>query len=125
MPQASMPTAAARSSTAAVSSAASTSRTVSRNHRDTNGVYPSVPSQPKDFFMQQGTLAASRDSILTNVGLVAGAATLTAACAQVSFGTPVPPALQTLAVFATAPVLGARRAVAAQLLYLAVGAAGL
>ncbi|MDX6494758.1 MAG: biotin transport system substrate-specific component [Gaiellales bacterium] len=74
--------------------------------------------------MQHGTLAASRDNILANVGLIAGAATLTAACAQVSFGTPVPTTLQTLAVFATATVLGARRAVAAQLLYLTVGAVG-
>ncbi len=75
--------------------------------------------------MQHGTLAASRDTVLVNVGVVVGAATLTAVCAQISFGTPVPPTLQTFAVFATATVLGARRAVAAQLLYLAAGAAGL
>ena len=75
--------------------------------------------------MQHDTLAASRDHVLINVGLVAGAAALTAACAQVSFGTPIPTTLQTFAVFSTATVLGARRAVAAQLLYLAAGAAGL
>jgi len=73
---------------------------------------------------QEQQWAVSRESVLANVGLIVGAAAITAAAAQISFGTPVPTTLQTLAVFATSAVLGARRAVAAQLLYLATGAAG-
>ena len=74
--------------------------------------------------MQQQPWAVTRDSAAAHAGLVVGAAAVTAVAAQVSFGTPVPTTLQTLAVFATSAVLGARRAVAAQLLYLGVGAAG-
>src|SRR4051812_49154255 len=73
---------------------------------------------------QEQQWAVSRESVLANVGLVVGAAAITAVAAQISFGAPVPTTLQTLAVFATSAVLGARRAVAAQLLYLATGAAG-
>lgn len=75
--------------------------------------------------MQQRSWDLSRDFTLAGVGLIVGAAALTAVCAQISFGTPVPTTLQTFAVFSTAAVLGARRAVASQLLYLAVGAVGL
>ena len=57
--------------------------------------------------------------------LVVAAAGITAIAAQISFGYPVPTTLQTFAVFSTAAVLGARLAVAAQLLYLAAGAIGL
>jgi biotin transport system substrate-specific component len=73
---------------------------------------------------QEQQWAVSRESVLANVGLIVGAAALTAVAAQISFGTPVPTTLQTFAVFATSTVLGARRAVAAQLLYLATGAMG-
>ncbi len=69
--------------------------------------------------------AVSREHLLTNVGLVVGAAALTAACAHVSFGYPVPTTLQTLAVLGSAALLGARRGAAAQLLYLATGATGM
>jgi biotin transport system substrate-specific component len=74
--------------------------------------------------MQEQQWAVSRESVLANVGLIVGAAAITAVAAQISFGAPVPTTLQTLAVFATSAVLGARRAVAAQLLYLATGAIG-
>src|SRR4051812_49769504 len=74
--------------------------------------------------MQQRSTELSREFSLAGVGLIVGAAALTAISAQISFGAPVPTTLQTLAVFATSAVLGARRAVAAQLLYLATGAAG-
>jgi biotin transport system substrate-specific component len=74
--------------------------------------------------MQEQQWAVSRESVLANVGLIVGAAAITALAAQISFGAPVPTTLQTLAVFATSAVLGARRAVAAQLLYLATGAIG-
>jgi biotin transport system substrate-specific component len=74
--------------------------------------------------MQQRSWELTRESAIASAGLIVGAAALTAVSAQISFGTPVPTTLQTLAVFSTAAVLGARRAVAAQLLYLATGAAG-
>jgi biotin transport system substrate-specific component len=75
--------------------------------------------------MKSRATAAARPVPLTSALLVIGAAALTAASAQISFGYPVPTTLQTLAVFSTAAVLGARRAVSAQLLYLAAGAVGL
>ncbi len=75
--------------------------------------------------MRARSHAGPRDSVLQTTGLIVGAAALTAVAAQISFGYPVPTTLQTMAVFATAAVLGARRAVAAQLLYLAAGAVGL
>ena len=56
---------------------------------------------------------------------VVGAAVLTAVCAQVSFGYPVPTTLQTFAVLGSAAFLGARRGAAGQLLYLGAGAVGL
>ena len=74
--------------------------------------------------MERRTTALAHQSALVNIGLVAGAAALTAVAAQISWGYPVPTTLQTLAVFSTAALLGARRGVAAQLLYLAVGAMG-
>jgi len=74
--------------------------------------------------MQHRTAALQREGALTTAGLVVGAAALTAVCAQISFGYPVPTTLQTFAVLGTSAYLGARRAVAAQLLYLAVGAIG-
>jgi biotin transport system substrate-specific component len=75
--------------------------------------------------MRARTHAGPRDSVLLTTSLIVGAAALTAVAAQISFGYPVPTTLQTFAVFSTAAVLGARRAVAAQLLYLAGGAVGL
>ena len=74
--------------------------------------------------MHQRTAQIARDDTLLNIGLVAGAAALTAVCAQISWGYPVPTTMQTFAVLGTAALLGARRATAAQLLYLAVGAIG-
>jgi biotin transport system substrate-specific component len=67
---------------------------------------------------------ASLERLWEHVGLVVGAAALTAVCAQVSFGYPVPTTLQTLAVLGSGAYLGARRGAAAQLLYLGIGAAG-
>ena len=56
---------------------------------------------------------------------VVGAAVITAVCAQMSFGYPVPTTLQTFAVLGAGAFLGARRGAAVQLLYLGVGAAGM
>jgi len=56
---------------------------------------------------------------------VVGSAVLTAVCAQVSFGYPVPTTLQTFAVLGSAAFIGARRGAAGQLLYLGAGAVGL
>jgi biotin transport system substrate-specific component len=67
----------------------------------------------------------TRDGALSTAALIVGAAAVTALSAQISYGDPVPSTLQTFAVFATAVLLGARRAIAAQLLYLSAGAAGL
>jgi biotin transport system substrate-specific component len=75
--------------------------------------------------MQGRSAILTRDSAIATAALIAGAAALTAACAQISFGYPIPTTMQTFAVFATAALLGARRAVGAQLLYLGVGAVGL
>ena len=74
--------------------------------------------------MQQRIGEATREGAVATTAMIVGAAALTAVAAQISFGTPVPTTLQTLAVFSTAAILGARKAVAAQLLYLASGAAG-
>jgi biotin transport system substrate-specific component len=67
---------------------------------------------------------ASVERLWEHVALVVGAAALTAICAQVSFGYPVPTTLQTLAVLGSGAYLGARRGAASQLLYLGIGAAG-
>ena len=67
---------------------------------------------------------ASVERLWEHVALVVGAAALTAVCAQVSFGYPVPTTLQTLAVLGSGAYLGARRGAASQLLYLGIGAAG-
>ena len=75
--------------------------------------------------MVQRIGSATRESAVASAVMIVDAAALTAVAAQISFGTPVPTTLQTFAVFSTSAVLGARRAVAAQLLYLAAGAAGL
>ena len=68
---------------------------------------------------------ASLERLWENVGLVVGAAAITALCAQVSFGYPVPTTLETFAVLGSGALLGARRGAAAQLLYLGAGAAGM
>jgi biotin transport system substrate-specific component len=63
-----------------------------------------------------------------DASLVLGAALLTALCAQISLpvpGSPVPVTGQTFAVVLTAAALGPRRGAAGQLLYVALGAAGL
>ena len=73
----------------------------------------------------RGFTATREHGLARDALLVVAAAGITAVAAQISFGYPVPTTLQTFAVFATAAVLGARLAVAAQLLYLAAGAIGL
>ena len=67
---------------------------------------------------------ATEHRLLVNAGVVAAATGLIALAAQVSWGYPVPTTLQTFAVFSVAAVLGARRGVAAVLLYLGLGAVG-
>jgi biotin transport system substrate-specific component len=60
--------------------------------------------------------------------LIAAAALLTAACAQLSFpfpGSPVPVTGQTFAVLLTGAALGANRGAAGQILYVALGLVGL
>jgi biotin transport system substrate-specific component len=75
--------------------------------------------------MHQRTAALPRPSVVTTVVAVVAASVLTDVAAQVSIGWPVPITLQTFAVLGTAAWLGARRAAAAQMLYLAQGAVGL
>jgi biotin transport system substrate-specific component len=68
---------------------------------------------------------ATQERLWEQLGLIAGAAAITAVCAQVSFGYPVPTTLQTFAALGAGALLGARRGVASQLLYLGAGAAGM
>lgn len=71
---------------------------------------------------------SARRAAQLDVGLVVGAAALTALGAQLVISlpfTPVPITGQTLAVLVTASLLGRARAVSAQLLYLFAGVAGL
>jgi biotin transport system substrate-specific component len=68
---------------------------------------------------------AAHERLWEQVALVVGAAAITAVCAQVSFGYPVPTTLQTFAALGSGALLGARRGAASQLLYLGAGAAGL
>ncbi len=73
-------------------------------------------------------IAAPRSSALMNVLLVVAASLVTAAAAQLEIRlpfTPVPISGQTFAVLMSGIVLGARRAFAAQMLYLVQGAAGM
>lgn len=73
-------------------------------------------------------IAAPRSSALMNVLLVVAASLVTAGAAQLEFRlpwTPVPITGQTFAVLLCGVVLGARRAFAAQCLYLLEGACGL
>jgi biotin transport system substrate-specific component len=73
-------------------------------------------------------VAWPRAAALQNLLLIAGASVLTAAAAQVAIAvpwSPVPITGQTFAVLLSGAVLGARRAFAAQVLYLAEGAAGM
>jgi biotin transport system substrate-specific component len=73
-------------------------------------------------------LAAPRSNMLMNVLLVVAASLVTAAAAQLEIRlpwTPVPVTGQTFAVLLSGVVLGARRAFAAQCLYLLEGASGL
>ena len=75
-----------------------------------------------------GDLALPRAGWQSNACLIAGASVATALAAQIEFRlpwTPVPITGQTFAVLLSGAVLGPRRAFAAQLLYLAEGAAGL
>jgi biotin transport system substrate-specific component len=76
--------------------------------------------------MNQRAAALSQTTLLADALAVVAATALTALAAQVSLPyTPVPQTLQTMAVLGTACALGLRRAGAAQLLYLALGAGGL
>ena len=73
-------------------------------------------------------VALSRSSALNNAMLIVGASFVTALAAQIAIPvswSPVPITGQTFAVLLSGAVLGARRAFAAQLLYLAEGAIGL
>jgi len=73
-------------------------------------------------------VAWPRAGTLQNVDLIAGASLLTALAARIAIPvpwSPVPITGQTFAVLLSGAVLGARRGFAAQLLYLAEGAAGL
>ncbi|MEQ1831468.1 MAG: biotin transporter BioY [Candidatus Eisenbacteria bacterium] len=73
-------------------------------------------------------IAAPRSNALMNVLLVVAASLVTAAAAQLEIRlpfTPVPITGQTFAVLMSGIVLGARRAFAAQMLYLVEGAAGM
>lgn len=64
-------------------------------------------------------------AVAADVACVAGGAAVTAVAAQISIPwQPVPFTLQTMAVFATALALGARRGVLSQLAYLTAGLAG-
>lgn len=71
------------------------------------------------------TQTATIERLWGQVGLVVGAAAITALSAQISFGYPVPTTLQTFAVLGAGAFLGARRGAASQLLYLGAGAAGM
>ena len=79
-------------------------------------------------FVRRGVLAdLVPGGAVRDVALVAGAAALTGAAAQVAVPlpfTPVPLSLQTFAVLLSAAALGPVRAGSAMLLYLAVGMAG-
>ena len=55
---------------------------------------------------------AAVERLWEHVALVVGAAAITAVCAQVSFGYPVPTTLQTFAVLGSGALLGARRGAA-------------
>jgi biotin transport system substrate-specific component len=73
-------------------------------------------------------VAFPRAGALHQAALIAGASLLTALAARIAIPlpwSPVPITGQTFAVLLTGAVLGARRGLAAQLLYLAQGAAGL
>jgi biotin transport system substrate-specific component len=73
-------------------------------------------------------LAWPRSGALRNVLLIVGATLVTALAARIEIPvpwSPVPITGQTFAVLLSGAVMGARRAFAAQLLYLAAGAAGL
>ena len=74
---------------------------------------------------QRVATTAARPSVLTAIALVVAAALLTDLAAQVSLGWPVPITFQTLVVLGSGAYLGARLGLAAQLLYIAQGAAGL
>ena len=66
-------------------------------------------------------------SLVTDIAVVAGFAALTALAAQITFHlpwTPVPITGQTFSVLAAGTVLGAKRGVLSQLLYVVVGALG-
>ena len=68
---------------------------------------------------------ATQERLWEQLALIAGTAAITAVCAQVSFGYPVPTTLQTFAALGSGALLGARRGAASQLLYLGAGAAGM
>ena len=75
--------------------------------------------------MHDRVISRAHQSTMSALLTVVGAAVLTAFCAQMSFGYPVPTTLQTFAVLGSAAFLGARRGAAGQLLYLGAGAVGM
>ena len=66
-----------------------------------------------------------RYALVYDLALIIGGSLLIAVSAQIAIGYPVPITAQTFAVLIIAALLGARRAVACLLVYLAEGAAGL
>ncbi|MBI5647511.1 MAG: biotin transporter BioY [Ignavibacteriae bacterium] len=78
------------------------------------------------FSTHSGTLSIVRTRTFSHTAAIGGFALLTAVGAQIAIPTvPVPFTLQTVFVLLSGAVLGARRGAAAQLAYLAMGAAGL
>ena len=75
--------------------------------------------------MHERVISRTHPGVVGMLLTVVGSAVLTAVCAQISFGYPVPTTLQTFAVLGSAAFLGARRGAAGQLLYLGAGAVGM
>jgi biotin transport system substrate-specific component len=75
--------------------------------------------------MHDRVISRAHPGVISVLLPAVGAAVLTAVCAQLSFGYPVPTTLQTFAVLGSAAFLGAKRGAAGQLLYIGAGAAGM
>lgn len=94
-------------------------------HADTQG--PSTET-PEPSPARPAGRPAKNTSLTTDIALIAGFAALIAVCAilpAIPIAGPVPITLQTFAVLLAGAVLGAKRGFLANLLYIAVGAAGL
>src|SRR5436190_19493543 len=126
-PQASMPSRAASSTTAWVSRVGSIGRILAEPRTLLVGsATASLPfARQGGLRMHDRVISRAHQSTMSALLTVVGAAVLTAFCAQMSFGYPVPTTLQTFAVLGSAAFLGARKGAAAQLLYIGAGAAGM